>query len=242
MGSKKNNLSIIIVCGGKGKRLGMITKNLPKPMVKIGRSTLIEQKIHYYKKNGISDLTFCLGYKSNILKKFLSKISKKFKFYDNGTKPGILKRIFLARKSIKGTTIISYGDTLAKINFNELIKTHNKLKTLLTLVVSPIKNPFGLVNWNTKGQVTNFVEKPTLNHFIGYAVIEPDIFRVLPKKIVNLKDGEGFVKAIQYLIKKKMVNIYKFKGLQITINSPKELREAKVKFKKYFTLDENFKK
>ena len=39
-----------------------------------------------------------------------------------------------------------------------------------------------------------------------------------------------------------MVNIYKFKGLQITINSPKELREAKVKFKKYFTLDENFKK
>ena len=55
-------------------------------------------------------------------------------------------------------------------------------------------------------------------------------------KMINLKDGKGLVKAIKYLISKKQVNIYKFKNLQVTINSPEELRYARLNYKKYFTL------
>ena len=46
------------------------------------------------------------------------------------------------------------------------------------------------------------------------------------------------VKAIQKLTSKRLVNVYKFKGLQLTVNSPSELREAKTKSEKYFTYDE----
>ena len=87
-----------------------------------------------------------------------------------------MKRIYLARKIINTTTIISYGDTLAKINFKDLLKQHSKSKAILSMVVAPIQNPFGLISWNRKGKVSQFQEKPTLNHFIGYAVIEPNIF------------------------------------------------------------------
>ena len=36
---KKNKIQnpIIIVCGGRGKRMGKITNNIPKPMIKIGK-------------------------------------------------------------------------------------------------------------------------------------------------------------------------------------------------------------
>ena len=106
------------------------------------------------------------------------------------------------------------------------------------MVVAPIQNPFGLVNWNWKKRVTQFEEKPILNHFIGYAVIEPNIFNYLNKNIINLPDGQGMVKAIKKLISKRLVNIYKFKGLQLTVNSLSELKEAKTKIDKYFTYDE----
>ena len=72
-----------------------------------------------------------------------------------------------------------------------------------------------------------------LNHFIGYAVIEPKIFKHLNKGIVNSKDGHGMVKAIKVLISKKLVNVYKYNGLQLTINSVNELREARSKIEKY---------
>ena len=89
-----------------------------------------------------------------------------------------------------------------------------------------------------RGEATKFEEKPILSHFIGYAVIEPNIFDFLNKHIINLDDGKGMVKAIQKLIPKKLVNVYKFEGLQLTVNSPNELKEARTKIGKYFSLNE----
>ena len=126
---------------------------------------------------------------------------------NSGISAGILKRIYSTKKFIKDDTLISYGDTLAQINFASLLNSHKKSKKLLTLVAAPIKNPFGLLNWNKKRIVTRFDEKPILNHFIGYAVIKPKIFDKLSKKIINMPDGRGMVEAIKFLIKKKQVNI-----------------------------------
>ena len=46
------------------------------------------------------------------------------------------------------------------------------------------------------------------------------------------------VKAIENLIRKRLVNVYKYKGLQITVNSTNELKEANSKIGNYFTFDE----
>ena len=229
---------VVILCGGKGKRMGKITKKIPKPLVKIGKLSIIEHKLNYYRRQGLKNFVFCIGYKGSILKKILKKKCKNPIFFDGGVKSGILKRIYLARKTIDESTIISYGDTLAKINFKELLANHKKSKSVLSLVAAPIQNPFGLIKWNSKEQAVQFEEKPTLNHFIGYAVIEPKIFKYLTNKTINLKDGEGIVQAIKYLISKRLVNVYKFNGLQLTINSVNELKEVKAKIGNYFTFDE----
>ena len=231
-----NKHKIIILCGGRGRRMGDATKNIPKPMVKVGKIPILEHKINYYKSKGFNNFIFCTGYKSNVIKSFLKKKNINSPISNGGIKAGILKRIFLAQDKIKNTSIISYGDTLAKINFNDLIKKHIKSKCPITIVVAPIQNPFGLVNWNNKGKVTKFEEKPILNHFIGYAAINPNFFNKISSNIVNLKDGKGIVTAIHSLMKKKQVNIYKFKDLQITINSQEELKNAKLNYNKYFTL------
>ena len=105
-------------------------------------------------------------------------------------------------------------------------------------MVAPIKNPFGIVNWNSKGKLIEFKEKPILNHFIGYAVFDPKIFKYLNKKTINMPDGQGIVKAIQQLILRKLVYVYKFNGLQLTVNSKSELKDANIKFKEYFTFND----
>ena len=62
---------MIILCGGRGTRMGKFTKKIPKPMIKIGKKPIIEHKIRYYQSEGIQKFIFCLGYKSKILKNFL---------------------------------------------------------------------------------------------------------------------------------------------------------------------------
>lgn len=232
---KEKKPQMLILCGGRGKRMGKITNAIPKPLIRVGNQSIIEHKIRYYKSQGIKQFIFCLGYKSKKLKSFLQRKIPKSMYSDAGVNAGILKRIFFAKKFMKGNTIISYGDTLAKINLKNLIKNHIESKCLMTIVVAPIQNPFGLVNWDIKNKATSFKEKPFLNHYIGYAVVSPDIFDQIDKRIINLKDGMGIVRAIKNLILKKQVNIYKFNKLQVTINSPEELKHARLNYKKYFT-------
>tara|TARA_B110000967_G_scaffold173913_1_gene185809 strand:+ start:313 stop:1041 length:729 start_codon:yes stop_codon:yes gene_type:complete len=239
---KNNENQMIILCGGKGKRMGVITKKIPKPLLKIGKKTIIEHKIKYYQSKGVKKFIFCLGYKSVLLKKFLSKRIKNAIYDDGGLSAGILKRIFFVKDHIKIDTLISYGDTLAKINFKNLLNNHKKSKCVLTIVVAPIQSSFGIVDWDSKNKAKKFEEKPTFNHFVGYSVISPNFFKKINNKIINLSDGKGIVEAIKYLIKKKQVNIYKFNNLQITINSKTELYNAKLKYNKYFTLNESNKK
>ena len=57
---------IIILCGGRGKRMGNITKNIPKPMIKVGKKPILEHKINYYKSKGFDKFIFCIiGYDNN---------------------------------------------------------------------------------------------------------------------------------------------------------------------------------
>ncbi len=74
MQTKLSGHKVIILCGGKGRRLGNITKKIPKPLVKVGGLTLIEHKLNFYTKQGLTDFAFCVGYKSNMLKSFKRKI------------------------------------------------------------------------------------------------------------------------------------------------------------------------
>ena len=45
------------------------------------------------------------------------------------------------------------------------------------------------------------------------------------------------VKAIKQLVLKRQVNVYKYTGLQLTINSISELKDARNKIGKYITFN-----
>ena len=79
----------------------------------------------------------------------------------------------------------------------------------MTIVITSIKHPFGLVNFDTNSKLISFEEKPILSHYIGYAVIEPNIFDIIPKTF-SQSDGDGLVKSINYLINLNFVEYLQF--------------------------------
>ena len=46
--SLNNKLSVVVLCGGKGERLRPLTKNLPKPLIKIKKK---KYPFIYYRTN-----------------------------------------------------------------------------------------------------------------------------------------------------------------------------------------------
>ena len=76
MANQLSSKRMIIVCGGKGKRMGKISSRIPKAMIKLDNKTIIEHKLQYYKSQGISDYIYSVGYKAQMLKSFLRKKKK----------------------------------------------------------------------------------------------------------------------------------------------------------------------
>ncbi|MDC0074661.1 nucleotidyltransferase family protein [Alphaproteobacteria bacterium] len=74
-----DNIEAIVLAAGKGKRMKSLTKDLPKPLIKVGGLTLIDRVLDDLANSGIGRAIVNTHYLGHMLKKHLSdrKLSKK---------------------------------------------------------------------------------------------------------------------------------------------------------------------
>jgi len=224
---------IIILCGGKGERLKPITEQIPKPMIEIDGKPILHHALDLYSKKGFNDFILCIGYKGDLIKEYF-KSNKNYNivFKDSGENAGMLKRIYESKDLFDDTAIIAYGDTYADIDFENLLKFHNANSSLLTIVTTPIKSPFGITDVEEDGRVTNFKEKPVLSYYIGYFVINKEAFKHMENLDIN--SNESLISFFNKIIKMNKLYTYSHQGLHITFNTKSEKKVADNVFK-YFT-------
>ena len=92
---------IIIMCGGKGKRLGNLTESIPKTLIKIGEKTILEMKFDNYMNQGFKDFILCIGYKGNLIEKAVEE----FKFPFNCKLLSLTSIQLPSRKPITGCVL-----------------------------------------------------------------------------------------------------------------------------------------
>ena len=84
-----SNVKIMILCGGRGSRMGKLTDDLPKPLIKIHGKPILEFKINRYIEQGFNEFVFCVGYKGELIKQFISTLNLpdhiKIIFSDSGS-------------------------------------------------------------------------------------------------------------------------------------------------------------
>ena len=61
-------LDLVILAGGQGKRLGVITKKTPKPLLKINGIPFLRHLINYYTQFSFQNIYILAGYKGKQLK------------------------------------------------------------------------------------------------------------------------------------------------------------------------------
>jgi len=217
--------------------MGRLSEKVPKPLMKIRNQTILEMKIRKYIEQGFNNFVLCIGYKGDLIRKLISDkdFSNKIIFSEAGSRAGILKRIISAKDLFSDYVLITYGDTYSNIDLSDLAASHCKNNNEATIVVAPIKSPFGLVEYDNNNRVTYFKEKPVLNYYIGYAAINKNALDKTPNKIINKPDGEGLIEFYNMIMLGKKLGVYYHDGLQVTFNTEDELSLAKEKLIKFYT-------
>ena len=125
-------MQAIILAAGAGKRLGKITNNNPKCMLKLGKSSILEYQLESLQSLGIEDVTFILGYKKEILIDFLDK--PKFNFFNKTyivnndyLSTNTIYSLWLARKQMLSDFLYFNADVLAdKQIVKELVESKHE--------------------------------------------------------------------------------------------------------------------
>lgn len=117
--TKINNA--IILAAGRGSRLGHLTDEKPKCMMKINDKTVIQKLIEVLKYKNINQIIVITGYKSDVLRKHLNEIDSNIKIIKNDIwyKSNSLVSMMKAVKYMKNTIVV---DSDIYINNPDCIK------------------------------------------------------------------------------------------------------------------------
>ena len=228
----KENLKILILCGGKGERLKPVTNGIPKPLVPIRGKPILYYLLKYFENNGFKDFVVATGYHSMKIEEYFSRNHRNLKIeIVNSGDVDIVKRVNSIKHLIQSDFILCYGDTLANVNLSNLINFHFQHKRKASVTSYQLRSQFGIFNTNSSGLIESFEEKPLLDAWIniGYFIFNPSIFSYIDK-------SDTFVEFLKSLIKEKQLFNFKHEGIHITVNTMKELNEAEKNIKKFTEL------
>lgn len=206
MNDKKIN-KVVILAGGYGTRISEETDLRPKPMIEIGEKPLLWHIMKIYSYYGFNDFYILLGYKGYYIKEYFNNFflhqsdvtidlslntikvhnSKsepwKVTLLDTGMDTMTGGRIKRAQHYLKDEAfMLTYGDGLADINLDSLIKFHRSNGKIATITSVQPEGRFGAIEIDDNHQVKKFVEKPAGDNFWingGFFVCEPEIFNYI---------------------------------------------------------------
>lgn len=182
---------VFIMAGGFGKRLRPLTDNLPKPMLEIGKSPLLEIIINNFKRFGFRNFYISTHYLPHVIKDYFGN-GDKFDInidYVNEEKPlGTAGALGLLPKDIADQPIIIInGDILTNTNFDRMLDFHIKKSSDITIGARNYQYqiPYGVIETNGL-DVIKISEKPIYDFGInsGIYIINSEIIK---NQKINLK-------------------------------------------------------
>jgi len=200
------NVKVVILCGGRGVRFHEQTEQKPKPLIEIGGKPILWHIMKTYAYYGYKDFVLCLGYKSELIKKYFCDYQlassdftlhlgneNRIEVHTSHQEQGWT--VTLAETGVEAMTgarikriekyidtelfMLTYGDAVARLNIKNLVdfhRAHGKTGTV-TAVYPPSR--FGELRLVEGNVVKEFKEKaPIRGDYIngGFFVFDHRIF------------------------------------------------------------------
>ena len=213
-------MKAVILAGGQGTRLKPITDYIPKPLIPINNTPILEWQIRYLKKFGINDIIICTGYKTDQIENFLNKkdLGVKVRFSIEKTPLGTGGALKKIAPLIKEKSFLVYnGDTITNINLKKMLAKTNSIAAI------ELRTKFGIIE-TADGKVKKFIEKKEIaNVWMNAGIYHLD------KKILKDLPVKGNIESTTFpkYARSGKLNFIKFKNVKwYSIDSYKDIEDC----------------
>ena len=225
----------LILAGGKGERLRPRTESVPKPMILVTGRPILWHQVRWLRRAGVTDVIFLVGHLADVVKDYFgngaeSGIRAHYSREDTPLGRGGALRQGLAMlppDARDGPVIATNGDVITDANLHELLDDyHMRRRTntahLATILTVPMTSPYGIVDADADGLVSQFREKAALPYAIngGVYVLHPDIRDMLPET------GDHETTTFPALAASGRMSAVQTSAFWRSVDTLKDLREA----------------
>lgn len=218
-------MKVVILAGGLGTRISEETIDKPKPMVEIAGKPILWHIMSTFARQNFSDFIIATGYKGDVIREWVDALDEPWNIQalDTGLNTQTGGRIKFALESIGAEKVIAtYGDGLANVNINALLRKHNQseLPATVTAVRPPAR--FGVLE-SSNGVVTHFGEKNQADSgWIngGFFVLEPAVHAYITGPTEPFETG-----ALPRLVNDKCLGVYYHEGFWKPMDTLREKHE-----------------
>ena len=183
---------VLLMAGGFGTSLLPLTKETPKPLLKVGKLPILETIITQFIDAGFHNFYISTHYKAEMVRKHFGDgsawgVSIQ---YIHETKPmGTAGSLGLLPRDIQDLPIlVMNGDLLTKVNFEHLLEFHKEQGGVATMCVREydFQVPYGVIE-SKECRITSIVEKPVHQFFVNAGIY------VLNPALVKSVDGKTYL-------------------------------------------------
>ncbi len=218
----------IILAGGKGTRLKPYTISLPKSLVPIGETPILEIIIQQLRKSGFDHITITVNHFAEMIQAFFGD-GKKWDIkidYSLEEKPLSTMGPLSLINDLPDNFLIMNGDILTNLDFNVFYNNHIKRGSNFTIGSYKRfdKVEYGVLHKNEKSELIKFEEKPTNEYLVsmGIYMMNKNNLKYIPKNTFF-----GFDHLMNTLIENNILpSIYEFDGYWLDIGRPDDYEKA----------------
>jgi NDP-sugar pyrophosphorylase family protein len=215
----------LILAGGKAERLGDAAQGRPKPLVPVAGRPLVAYQVSRLADAGVSRIVIaCSAGCESQFERELAGLGPEIVAVGEpeplGRGGGL--RFAASHRQERGPVFALNGDELLGVDLSDLLICHRARGAAATIVVSQVHSPFGVVDVDDSDTVTGFREAPLLPEWVssGVYVLDDECVDRLPER------GDHEDTTFPELAARGRLAAYRNTSFWLTVNTPKQLREA----------------
>lgn len=190
-GSDSLPMSAMIMAGGKGTRLGKLTAQTPKPLMRVANRPIIEWIILGLVGDGVKDIFISVNHMADQIMDYLGDGSRwncTIKYVqETPDKPlGTAGALTLINEEdlTHDHMLVINADVMVEFDAGAILQHHKDHQASVTMGVFTYQHvvPYGVAECDGQGQVIDLVEKPAIEMQVNSAVyvIDTDTIKLLP--------------------------------------------------------------
>ena len=227
--------TLVIMAGGRGKRLMPLTETCPKPMLPLKGKPILEHLIERAKANGFHNIVLSVNYLSDQVSDYFGdgrKFGVKITYLHENTPLGTAGALSLLDTEILDHPIVvTNGDILTDVSYSDLLTPiiNEQCNGVMAVRLQEWQNPFGVVR-SDGIRLREIEEKPTYRHQVnaGIYALDSKLLSLL-KKNSYCDMTDLFTKGVQEGLD---LNIFPLHESWLDIGRPSDYHAAENSFQK----------